>query len=566
MIKAVIYARYSSENQREASIDDQIEVCRRLIERQGWQLTETYADRSISGANAANRPAFQQMIADGDHNAFDVIVAEAVDRLGRKLSDVAALFDRLTYLGIKVHTVSTGEVTTMQVGMLGTMAQMYLSDLREKTWRGQLGRVLLGKIPAGRAYGYDIIPSDKPDQGGERRINQTEAAIVTRIFTEYTAGKSARDIVKGLNAEGIPGPEGGMWRDSTIRGQVKRGTGLLNNTLYMGRLIWNRVAYIKHPLTGKRQARVNAKEKWEITEVPHLRIIDQELWDRAKARQADMRMEMAARPNGNPMNGARRRQFLLSGVVVCGVCGNGYTISGPDRYGCSAYKHKATCTNKLGIGRQTLEHRVLSGLRAKMMAPEMIEEFARSYHEELNRNAREADARLAQDRKQLAEADRKIASIVSAIEDGGYNKTLKARLDELEAKKTEVETRLAGATASPIRIHPKLSEIYRKKVEDLAASLSDDRIRLEAADVLRGLIDKIVLTPDGNQLKAELHGDLVQILAFAEENPTKANAPAKGQGVIPSVVAGARNCLDLLLNARIAAPAKIKSRARNRVT
>ena len=153
MMRAVIYARYSSENQREASIDDQIEVCRRLIERQGWQLTETYADRSISGANAANRLAFQKMIADADTNGFDIIVAEALDRLGRKLSDVAALFDRLTYLGIKVHTVSTGEVSTLQVGMLGTMAQMYLSDLREKTWRGQLGRGLQGKIPAGRAYG-----------------------------------------------------------------------------------------------------------------------------------------------------------------------------------------------------------------------------------------------------------------------------------------------------------------------------------------------------------------------------------------------------------------------------
>jgi site-specific DNA recombinase len=538
MMKAVIYARYSSENQREASIDDQIEVCRRLIERQGWQLTQAYTDRSISGANAANRPAFLQMVDDGDNNAFDVIVTEAVDRLGRKLSDVAALFDRLTYLGIKVHTVATGEVSAMQVGMLGTMAQMYLSDLKEKTWRGQLGRVLLGKIPAGRAYGYDIIPSDRPDQGGERRINPAEAAIIVRIFTEYTAGRSARDIVKSLNAEGVPGPEGGTWRDSTIRGQVRRGTGLLNNTLYIGKLIWNRVAYVKHPLTGKRQARINSKDKWETSEVPHLRIIDDGLWQRAKARQTHMRLEMATKPGGNPLNGARRRQFLLSGVVVCGVCGGGYTVVGPDRYGCSAYKHKGTCTNHLGIGRQLLEARVLSGLRAKMMAPQMIEEFARTYHDEINRSAREADARLGQDRKLMAETDRKIASIVSAIEDGGYNRNLKARLDELESKRDEVGRRLANTVTTPIRIHPKLSEIYRKQVEHLAASLDNEGIRREAAEALRGLIDKIVLTPNGEALKVELHGDLAQILAMTQESAEMANAPAKGQGVKPSVVAG----------------------------
>ncbi len=174
-----------------------------------------------------------------------------------------------------------------------------------------------------------------------------------------------------------------------------------------------------------------------------------------------------------------------------------------------------------------------------MMAPQMVEEFARSYHEEINRTAREADARLAQDRKQLAEVDRKVASIVTAIEDGGYNKTLKARLDELEAKKSEVEKRLAGATTSPVRIHPKLSELYRKKVEDLAASLSDEGIRREAADLLRGLIDKIVLTPLQDGLKAELHGDLAQILALTAESSTKSNAPAFSRGVGSSVVAGA---------------------------
>jgi site-specific DNA recombinase len=171
----------------------------------------------------------------------------------------------------------------------------------------------------------------------------------------------------------------------------------------------------------------------------------------------------------------------------------------------------------------------------------MVAAFARTYHDEIRHSAGEANARLAQDRKQRAEVDRKIGAIITAIEDGGYSKTLKARLDELEINKSAFELRLAGPASSPIRIHLKRSELYSRKVEQLAASLNDEAIRLEAAEVMRGLIDKIVLTPEGDVLKAELHGDLAHILALTEESTIKANAPAFGRGVKPSVVAGAHN-------------------------
>jgi len=98
-MRAVIYARYSSENQREASIEDQIEVCRRYAEQQGWTVVEIYADRALSGASRF-RSAFQQMQADAEGGRFDLILAEALDRLGRKLADVADLHDRLSFLRI----------------------------------------------------------------------------------------------------------------------------------------------------------------------------------------------------------------------------------------------------------------------------------------------------------------------------------------------------------------------------------------------------------------------------------------------------------------------------------
>ena len=205
-MRAVIYARFSSDLQREASTADQIEVCTRLIEKEGWTVEKVYEDRAESGASRF-RPAYQQLLVDAERGAFDVLVSESVDRLGRKLADVAALFDQLSYLDIKIHTVSTGEVTTLSIGMLGTMAQMYLSDLRDKSRRGQLGRVLQGKTPGGKAFGYDVVPpADPASKGnrGERRINPTEAPIVTRIFKEYADGLSPRAIAKRFNAEGLP--------------------------------------------------------------------------------------------------------------------------------------------------------------------------------------------------------------------------------------------------------------------------------------------------------------------------------------------------------------------------
>jgi DNA invertase Pin-like site-specific DNA recombinase len=203
-MRAVVYARYSSDLQREASIDDQLEVCRRLLDREGWQLTKVYADRAISGASR-NRPEYQQLLADADRDRFDVVVCEALDRLGRKLTDIADLHDRLTFRGIKLFAVNTGEITQLHVGLLGTMSQLYLSDLRDKVRRGLLGRVLQGRLAGGLAYGYDVVEDDNPSGGrGLRRINESEAATVRRIFEAFATGTAPRALAKILNAEGVP--------------------------------------------------------------------------------------------------------------------------------------------------------------------------------------------------------------------------------------------------------------------------------------------------------------------------------------------------------------------------
>ena len=184
--RAAIYARYSSENQRDASIEDQIEICGRYASAQGWQVVSTFSDRAISGTTS-QRPGYQDLLADARRGKFDVIVVEALDRLSRKLSEIARLHDELQFARIALHAVSLGRVETMHVGMLGTMAQIYVADLREKTRRGQLGRILQGRAASGKAFGYDIVPGE---ERGERLINQAEETTVRKIFQLFAAGAS----------------------------------------------------------------------------------------------------------------------------------------------------------------------------------------------------------------------------------------------------------------------------------------------------------------------------------------------------------------------------------------
>jgi site-specific DNA recombinase len=393
-----------------------------------------------------------------------------------------------------------------------------------------------GKVPGGKAYGYDLVTAAT----GERQINPVEAAIVSRIFTEFANGHSPRSIAKRLNAEGVPGPGGRPWGDTTIRGQSERGTGVLNNSVYAGRLEWNRCSYVKDPRTGRRVARPNPREKWEITEVPQLRVVDDELWQRVKARQETLRFAIGRDAGGNALNRAHRRHFLLSGLLVCGSCGGGYTIVGPDRYGCATRRSKGTCTNALPIGRHTLEDRVLSGLKERMMAPELVAAFVGAFNTEMRNLSASADRETLAAKRTLAEIERKLAAIVRAIEDGPYTQTLKTRLTALEQEKAQTETRLRASKPAPVlRLHTNLPELYRNKIGRLAEALNAPETVTEAAEIMRSLIDRIVLTQVGGELRAELHGDLAVLARFAQEGEDKSgeNQPRL------SVVAGERNPL-----------------------
>jgi DNA invertase Pin-like site-specific DNA recombinase len=142
-VRAVIYARYSSENQREASIENQVRICKARIDAEGWNLVATYTDHAQSGASHL-RSGYQKLLADGRAGLFDVVFAEALDRLSRDQEHVAALFKHLSFAGVKIFTLAEGEVGALHVGLKGTMNALYLTDLRQKVWRGLEGRVRQG--------------------------------------------------------------------------------------------------------------------------------------------------------------------------------------------------------------------------------------------------------------------------------------------------------------------------------------------------------------------------------------------------------------------------------------
>jgi site-specific DNA recombinase len=190
------------------------------------------------------RPGYQAMLEGARDGGFDIVLAEALDRLSRDQEDVAGLYKRLRFAGVRLITLAEGEISELHIGLKGTMNALFLKDLADKTRRGLRGRVAAGKSAGGIAYGYKVVRSvDAHGEAmrGDRAIDEAEAVAVRRIFQMFADGSSPTAIAKHLNQEGISGPGGNAWRDTAIRGHAERGTGILRNELYIGRLVWNRM-------------------------------------------------------------------------------------------------------------------------------------------------------------------------------------------------------------------------------------------------------------------------------------------------------------------------------------
>ena len=512
-MKIAVYARYSSDLQSDASIEDQVRLCRARASREGWRIVETYTDRATSGANLL-RKGVQDMLDSAQKGRFDYVIAESLDRLSRDQEDIAHIYKRLKFAEIGMLTLSEGEISELHIGLKGTMGALYLKDLADKTHRGQSGRVMAGKSGGGNSYGYTVVKAFNADGSpvrGDREINESEARVVQRIFRDYVAGISPKAIAVALNTDGVPGPTKGKgWGPSTINGNRKRGTGILNNELYVGRLVWNPQRFMKDPDTGKRVARPNPKEEWLTTDVPNLRIIDDTVWNKVKARQAELEHKIAFRDR-------RRPPQLFSWLPKCGECGGGFSKISSKHYGCSNARNKGTCENRLTIHQDRLEDSVLRALSSQLMAPQLCAAFCDAYAKRINELRMERNAQRDGWRRELEQLAVKREKLMETLYSGVHASLLKDDLEFIHQRRDEITSLLEAGEDAPVLLHPNMAQRYHGEVRSLIEALNEDTRRQEASDLLRRLIDKIVLTPDmgSEKLTIDLYGDLAGILALA---------------------------------------------------
>lgn len=531
-MRVAVYARFSTELQNARSIDDQVALCNDFVRRHGWTIVDTYADYAVSGSSVHGRFAFERLLADARRGAVEIILAEDLDRLSRNQADIAGLYERMTFAGVHLWTVADGEISEMHIGLKGTMSALFLRALALKTHRGLQGRVRAGKSAGGRCYGYRVTTT------GEREIHDAEAAIVQRIFEETAAGRSPRAIVGQLNAEAVPGPRGGAWNASTLHGSAQRANGILRNELYIGRIVWNRQRFLKDPDTGRRVSRPNAASARHITDVPHLRIIDQPVWDTVQAS-----LEARSRRSNQPT--ARSPRHLLSGLCRCGVCGGAYVAVARGKLGCSHRRERSMCDNRRMISIRLIEDRILAALEEHLLDERVVAEALREYVAETKRLRARFEADRAKRERRMAEIDRAIRAVIAMVEGGTDPLSVVPRMRELEAERDALKTAAVPPEAPPLAVHPGIAERYREVVRDLRdvlAKNSPDR-KAEVFMGVRDLIDRIVIYAHGDaeDRDIELHGKISALLGGAKQGREGMRALVAGTGfershTVPSLV------------------------------
>lgn len=530
MTRAAIYARYSSDKQSDRSVEDQVRLCQQRAEREGWQVTQVYPDFALSGATR-DRPGLNALLASIDD--IDVVLAESIDRLSRDQEDIAGIYKRLTYAGVRIVTLSEGEVGELHIGLGGTMGALYLKQLGEKTRRGQIGRVHDGKVPGGISYGYRVVrtldAAGQPEHG-RREIVDEEADVVRRIFAEYLAGIGPKAIATQLNAENIPSPRGGKWSASTILGNRRRQTGILNNPIYVGRIVYNRQSFKKHPDSRRRIARPNEVAERIEKHVPELAIVDQQSWDAVEARRTQL--------SAVPATHQRRAKRLFSGLVRCGSCGESFTVVGKERWGCSARQNGKGCDNGRTVSNTQLEERVLGAIKNDMLAPDVIAAFVAEAHAGLEEKRTEDLRQRKRYERELARLDRQIDRFVDAIGDGVELVTVKDKLLATSAERDRIAAELEEmGAANVIVLHPGIADVFRDQVANLAAAIGGAGVAAaEARQLVRGMITAIVAVPrDGETgLHLDVQGRLASILAIG----TKKGPLPGGATLTLSMVAG----------------------------
>jgi len=245
--RVAIYARYSSALQKPTSIADQFSMAERHAASIEWSVVHRFSDSEISGT-LGNRPGLNELRSAVCRGEIDIVIVEAIDRLTRNVVHALEVYNLMEFANIELYSLAEGSQNFMSVMLTAWGAREYSKSVSIHTKRGMAAALQNGSFHM-RPYGYRKC---EKSNGSNREIDPAISPIVQRIYRAFADGASAHRIARDLNEDGIPAPRGGTWDGRTIRGNADRQEGILNNPIYIGRVLLFRTTHQIHPETENR--------------------------------------------------------------------------------------------------------------------------------------------------------------------------------------------------------------------------------------------------------------------------------------------------------------------------
>jgi site-specific DNA recombinase len=545
--RVAIYARFSNDIQKCTSIDRQFADLEKAAERFGFKLDKRhyFCDRAQTATTLFDRPGLtRELLGASAKNEFDVVLVEQTDRLARSRADLFWLADRFKFDNVKIFT-PVGEVGDLQLTFDGHQNADFITKLaiRVKSGHDEIARH--GLIPGRAAYGYDCVTHYLPgEEAGVKKINADQARIVIRIFKEYVSGKSPRRIAADLMRDNIPSPSGTAHRNfQSIVGGMGKKRGIIHNQLYIGVYLKNRFFNIKNPRAENRVTARKADPDDLITaQVPHLKIIDQKLWDAAHK----LRNERGNKKFGASGQVQRavvpRNQHLLAGLLRCAECNGGMIVTASDRNGlkrvaCSAAHNRQSCQHAKTYNLDKLTALAIDSMCVHLTDPEFIKEKARAKSLEFARLEKENSGARQAAIKQYDRLDIQIKKMVRALDDeeGDIPKEIMAslRAKEIERRGLEERIRLLNAESSVTTLHPRTLQAFGKNIETLHAKLKRNPDDPACRMALSNILDCVLVhkTTYNAPYEVSLYARLSAVLGvdlFSAPRPIKETVAAEG--------------------------------------
>ncbi len=537
MTNAVTYCRFSSDNQKEKSIDDQLRNCHERAEKEGWNVLADYKDTALSG-KLQDRPGFIKMMKDAEAGIFDVLIIDDLSRLTRSVN-ATSIVEQIRYFNVRLITISDGidsndKTAKLAVGLKGMMNNIFLDNLRDSVHRGIKGNALEGKNTGGKSYGYQPIPvfsESELDVYGrpavshsDMEINQKQAKWVRKIFSWVIEKRSYKWIVNQLNKQNVPTVHGKNWTTSTICGKSSDPhSGILNNPIYIGKKYWNRTETTHNPETGKSKNKPRPESEWVLKERDDLRIIDDVTWAEVKKEQSlrYKKTEQKKMETGNKKSrtGAGPK-YLLSGLLKCSTCGGNYIIASPGRYRCGN-NHKSgssICDNTNKILMTDIEKSIVSSMRDNLFQPEVILEFRSEVAKLIKEKKSDFQPTIRQLESELKSVNTSIQKLINfIISSESPPSSISDEITTLDNKKLELMREIDQQKDQISDIDPlipKAIEKYEELINNLSTVAKNHipPIRAKISSLLGGEIT-IGPKPDGS-LEGSYRGSFSGLLGL----------------------------------------------------